>query len=195
MPSTPPDNAIMVSKNQKALDFRRLLSDKPDLYEQVENYSLLGAKGDDLAALFRVDRETWLYYVKHSEELRDAIARGGALADAQVAKAMHKRATGYEYTRQRVIVGKDGKGVVHDLIEHVPPDTSAGKFWLTNRDGRKWADRGADGRGGQGDAPRDQNITINFVGAAERASPPIDVTPSHPSPAETPLSLVESCDV
>lgn len=156
------DNDIVGGKNAKALDFRRMLADKHDFFEQAENYALLGASESEMAAFFHITRDLWLYYVKHSQELRDALDRGGVMADAKVAKAMHRRATGYDYTRQRILVSKEGSATIYDIVEHLPPDTSAGKFWLTNREPRKWSER-QERIPGLLSEGADQEITITFV--------------------------------
>ena len=173
MPDTEPDNAMMTKQSARALAFRRMLSDKPDFYELVTNYCLLGADDHELARFFHVDRDTWLVWVKHSEDLRDAIDEGFTKADARVAKAMLKRATGYSYDRQRLVIKKDGSSQIIDLVEHVPPDTAAGKFWLTNRQPRHWADRQDHTLTGRDGGAIDGEMTIKFVSS----SPLLNITP------------------
>jgi len=174
MAANRPDNAITEAKSWRAEAFRRLRNERPDFFEQVTNYCLLGATEQQLGEFFGFDRETWLYWLKHSQELRDAVDQGGTLADAEVAAGIYRRAKGYEYTRQKLLVSKDGVGQVYDLTEHVPPDTAAGKFWLTNRAGNRWSDSKKHEHSGE--VAVDQNITIEFIGATS-SGPMIDVTP------------------
>lgn len=179
MPTDKPDNALIEKpgKGWRAEAYRKIKAERVDFLEQVTNYSLLGADEAKLAAFFGVDREMWLYWLKHSRELRDAVDAGGVMADAEVAGAMKRRATGYEYTRQKLTIDKQGNGHVHDLTEHVPPDTAAGKFWLTNRAGNRWRDK--QDHEHSGEMVVDQNITIEFVGVKETKL--LDVTPREPT--------------
>jgi hypothetical protein len=168
MPSKP----VIESNGQKALQYRRLKADKPDFLQEVTNYSLLGATQDELLVFFGVDKDTWLYWLKHSEELRDAIAEGAAKADARVARAMLRRAEGYNYTRQRLVMGKDGHANIVDLIEHLPPDPTAGKFWLENRRPDQWSKD----RAPPANPNLDREITVKFV-SAQQLPAPLNVTP------------------
>lgn len=168
-----PDNTLTEKNNWRAEAYRRIKAERVDFLEQVTNYCLLGATSVQLGEFFGYDNDMWLYWMKHSKELRDAVDKGGIIADAEVAAGMKRRATGYDYTRQKLVVDKQGHGQVYDLTDHVPPDTAAGKFWLTNRS-RNWSDKQQHEH--VGDIAVDQNITIEFVGVNERKL--LDVTPT-----------------
>jgi hypothetical protein len=161
---------IMLSNGRRALAFRRVLADNTDFFKHVKNYLLLGATETQIAEFYGTDIDTWLYWKKHSAPLRDAMLKGGALADAQVAAAMHKRATGYEFKREKVVVNKDGHGEIVMYDEHIPPDTSAGKFWLTNR-APNWSDKTEHNLAGKVDV--DKHITVEFIGVTQ---PPLNIT-------------------
>ena len=164
---------IMASNGWRAEAYRKIKNERVDFLEQVTNYCLLGATEEQLGAFFGYDRPTWQYWMKHSQELRDAVDAGSTLADAEVAAAMKRRAMGYDYVRQKLLVDKHGNGQVYDLTDHIPPDTTAGKFWLTNRAPNRWSDR--QDHKHTGEVAVDQNITIEFVGA--RDTKIIDITP------------------
>lgn len=169
------NNAMAVSKSWRAEAYRRLVNERPDFFEQVTNYCLLGSTEEQLGAFFGYDKDTWLFWMKHSPELRNAVELGGSAADAEVARALRRRATGYDYKRQKVVVGKDGHAQVFDLSDHIPPDTAAAKFWLTNRS-NKWSDKQEHEH--RGEVAIDHNITIEFV--STKPVSVLDVTPTSP---------------
>ncbi len=117
---------------------------------------------------------------KGNESLRDAVRLGRLHADAAVANALFRKATGYTYV-DKVLV-KTRSGSKHDFIEDVqvvdvekemPPDTQAAVFWLQNRKALHWQRNP--------DAPTDPNkvpatIQVTFVGAKQ--APMVDITPT-----------------
>src|SRR5579863_5193668 len=123
--------------------FQRLLNTRDNFLEEVTNYCLLGADDAELGSFFNLSEQqvrAWsgrngAQYVV--PEFARAVSEGRDLADARVARAMFKRAEGYEYSSPRLVM-KDGHATVYQVMEHVPPDTNAGKFWLTNRAKRHW---------------------------------------------------------
>lgn len=168
----PKNSPFKISNGWRATAFRELVNERVDFFEQVTNYCLLGATNRELGAFFGYDANMWLFWMKHSQELRDAVDAGTTLADAEVASALKKRAMGYDYTRQKLVVGKDGHATIHDLSDHVPADTAAAKFWLTNRS-KNWSDKQEHEH--RGEVAIDQNITIEFVGPRET----LNITPTH----------------
>lgn len=81
---------------------------------------------------------TTLYrWKQESPELRQAIIDGKAPFDDMVEEALFKRAIGYEVTEGRI--NEDGTKVM--IKKHIPPDTTAGIFWLKNRRKDKWRDK------------------------------------------------------
>lgn len=166
------DNTLVTKGGIKASKFREVLIQRPDIYDQVRNYTMLGATELELAEFFGVDNDTWLFWVFHSAPLRNALEEGGIAADAKVAAAMYRRAVGYDYKRQRLVVSKAGEGKVVELDTHVPADVRAGEFWLTNRS-KRWANRSVSTPPEGDGTPVDRDITITFVSSSK----PINVTP------------------
>lgn len=153
---------------------------RDNFLEEVTNYCLLGATDKELGAFFGISEhqvQSWAGFKDDGyiiQDFADAVNAGRDMADARIARAMFKRAEGYDITSNRVIITK-GHAQVIEVTEHVPPDTQAGKFWLTNRAKRKWKDRqqlshvGADGEG-----PVQTEMTITFVapGTQPAIAPP-----------------------
>lgn len=166
---------IMVSQSAKARAFQALVNERPDFFEQVTNYCMLGCDDSQLGEFFGVTRDVIMFWAKHSHEFREATIAGRHAADGKVAAAMHKRAVGYSYETHRIVVEK-GHATIIPVTEHVPADVGAGKFWLTNRNSRKWTEsKQKDGEGGP--LPLDTNITINFVGVSTSTPPQPAIAP------------------
>jgi hypothetical protein len=70
-------------------------------------------------------------------EFREALQLGREHADQRVEDSMYHRAVGYSFDAVKV-VQDSGRPTLMTCREHVPPDVSAGKFWLTNRKGADW---------------------------------------------------------
>ena len=58
-----------------------------------------------------------------------------------VERSLYERAVGYNYEATKIFMpaGRE-KPVYAPYIEHVPPDVTAGIFWLKNRDPQHWRD-------------------------------------------------------
>jgi hypothetical protein len=57
------------------------------------------------------------------------------------ALSLYSRAVGYNYEATKIFMpANSSKPVYAPYIEHVPPDTTAGIFWLKNRDPKHWRD-------------------------------------------------------
>ena len=59
----------------------------------------------------------------------------------RVKRSLYSRANGYSYDAVKIFMpaGAD-KPVYAPYVEHVPPDVTAGIFWLKNRDPEHWGD-------------------------------------------------------
>jgi hypothetical protein len=65
---------------------------------------------------------------------------GKAEADNRVERSLYERANGYSYDAEKIFCDKNGKVTRVPYREHVPPDVTAGIFWLKNRDPAHWRD-------------------------------------------------------
>ncbi len=64
--------------------------------------------------------------------------KGKEIADAEVAKALYRRALGYEHPDVH-ITNYQGEITETEIIKYYPPDTAAAFIWLKNRSG--WRDK------------------------------------------------------
>jgi len=121
---------------------------------QAYKFCLLGATEPQLADFFQVTVFTIQNWKRIHSEFYSACYDAGAIADAEVAASLYRRATGYEYTerhylRRHIRDAKGGKVLDNSglptfemtlsskSIKHIAADISAAKFWLWNRTKRK----------------------------------------------------------
>jgi len=125
---------------------------EPNLY-LIAGYLNSGHTEASVAKMFGVGVSTWERHKNSYEDFRELIRKSGMNATALVVNSIHKRATGYEYEEITTEItdngpqkGKQGRQrqagnqrrVIKKVTKHVPPDTAAGIFWLTNRDPEQW---------------------------------------------------------
>lgn len=123
----------------------------PDRIDYVKAVAAQGLNDMEMAAYLGVPEtllESWkAYYPLFAK----AIEEGRSRADVEVIQALHKNAIGYDYETDIVVRTRRGAEVV-TAKQHVPADTNAQKFWLTNRS-PNWRQGQNIGVGGRKDAP------------------------------------------
>lgn len=112
----------------------------PAFAELAYKHCLLGATPKHVASLLRVDDSTVYRWMEAHPEFAAAIDQGREDADANVARSLYKKATGYTHQAVKVFQYQ-GQPVVVPYTEIVPPDTEAAKFWLKNRQPEMWKDK------------------------------------------------------
>lgn len=110
---------------------------KDEYAELAYKFTLLGAIDTDLAKFFEVSEKLINTWKKKHPDFLQSIKRGKAEADSEIVEALHKRASGYEWTEEGIT--KDGELV--NVTKKLPPDVTAIIFWLKNRQPDKWRDR------------------------------------------------------
>lgn len=127
---------------------------KPEYNEQAYKLSLLGFRDEDLAKFFGVNEDTINRWKKEHKQFSVSVLEGKDIADAEVAKAMHKRALGYKYdevTYEKINMDVDGMEETEDIkleaykkkvvTKEVAPDAGAALNWLKNRQKKNWRDK------------------------------------------------------
>lgn len=113
---------------------------KEEYCEQAYKLCLLGADDKQLADFFGVEEKTvnnWkIAYPKFLQSLKD----GKDVADANVAKSLYNRATGYTHDDVH-ISNYQGEITVTEIKKHYAPDPTSMIFWLKNRQKDKWRDK------------------------------------------------------
>ena len=112
----------------------------PDFADLAYKHCLLGATPEQVALLLRVDEQTIYNWMKVHPRFAVAMEEGRGSADANVARSLYKRATGYTHRSVKVFQYQ-GVPVVVPYVEIVQPDTDAAKFWLKNRQPENWKEK------------------------------------------------------
>lgn len=118
----------------------RPTSYKEEYDNLVYKYSLLGATDSQMAEFLEVAESTFHKWKHDFPSFSESIKRGKALADAEVADSLYKRATGYTHTETKVF-NNQGEIMTHDVEKHYAPDPTAIAYWLNNRQRGNWAQR------------------------------------------------------
>lgn len=118
----------------------RPTSYKTEYDQQAFRLSLLGLSDAELADFFEISVSTLNAWKKEYLSFSDALRRGKTEADGKVARALYKRALGFEYTETTREAGK----LIKTVTKIVVPDVGAVTLWLKNRQRDKWRDREID---------------------------------------------------
>lgn len=106
---------------------------------------MLGAKDTEIADVFGVSEVTLNNWKSKHPEFLQSLREGKTVADAEVAERLYQRAMGYEHPEDDIrtvsIAGGGSEIVITPTIKRYPPDTTAGIFWLKNRQRDKWRDK------------------------------------------------------
>ena len=129
------DAAIVVAEARR--------TGRPPVYhesfcESAYRYALLGATVEQMADAFFVDHQTLKNWMGDQPEFFAAVTRGRQEADARVAHSLFRSACGYEREAVKIFMASDDTPVYAVYQEHYPPNPSAAKNWLANRDPARW---------------------------------------------------------
>lgn len=108
--------------------------------EQAEKLCKLGATDKDIADFFEISESTLYKWKVDFPEFSEALKKGKATADAEVASKLFHRACGYEHPEVHVS-NYQGAVTLTPLTKHYPPDATSMIFWLKNRRPDLWRDR------------------------------------------------------
>ena len=131
-------------------------------------FALLGLSDERIAETLQIDVTTFYVWQKEKPEFSQAIYDGRENADGIVINAMFKRATGFKYDAVKIFHNKDDGTVCVPYEEYVPPDTNAGKYWLSVRRGKLRKD-GWDDTNDSGSGAPSVQVNINVTDPQEAA--------------------------
>ena len=114
----------------------------PAAPQMVRAIAMLGATDDELAFMFGYSPDVIKGWRKMYTDFDEALEEGRTVADLQVVQALHKKAVGYEQTKDVPIKVKTGRFTeaveMHTITEQIQPDTQSIKYWLSNRNPAQW---------------------------------------------------------
>lgn len=109
----------------------------PRIVKAAAKMAELGATDIEIAQALDIGLRTLFRWRHQDEAFARAISAGKDMADERVVRSLYARANGYSHEAVKFHV-IDGQVVQTPYIEHVPPDTVAGIFWLKNRRPGEW---------------------------------------------------------
>lgn len=117
---------------------------------EVEMWASMGLSESQIAFNLGISRATLENYKRDHLDILESLKRGKNQADFKVENSLYKKATGYE-TKETVAakvkdIYYDDKGNkcqkerldTVEVIKEIPPDVTAIKFWLINRNKGRW---------------------------------------------------------
>ena len=115
----------------------------PELHNGLARaYAMAGLSLDVIAGRLDIALST-LYEWKDKYPLfSEALSAGKQYADDVVEASLFQRATGYDHKAVKIFMPANAEEPVYaPYVEHVPPDVTAAKLWLTNRKPRQWKEK------------------------------------------------------
>lgn len=104
----------------------------------VKQAVMLGMEFKDIASnVFNVPEEVFLQWMVDYPDFAEAAKDGGEKADMLVVDALHKIATGFEYTEEVAVPGMG----IEAISRYYEPNINAIKYWLNNRKSDKWKNK------------------------------------------------------
>jgi hypothetical protein len=110
----------------------------PDYVVFARKLALLGLSRSEIARNLGTDRSMFESWVLAYPEFRRALDEGMVIGDYAVVEGLHKRCTGYT-ARERKFVGGN---MTEEREVHIPPDWTACRYWLVNRQPDLWKAEG-----------------------------------------------------
>lgn len=99
---------------------------------------------DQMAKELEIARSTLCKWIKEDPKLSDAVKDGRSYADSAIEDSLFNRAKGMKIVEKKTIITNDSNGNPHTRIEilekELPPDVTAGIYWLKNRKPKEWRD-------------------------------------------------------
>lgn len=109
--------------------------------EQARKLCLLGYVDAELATFFDVSETTINNWKLSHPAFLESMRAGKAVADAEVAESLYRRATGERVIIERAVKSADGNHQIVKLSQFVLGDVTAQRLWLLNRRKESWRDK------------------------------------------------------
>lgn len=107
---------------------------------KVGGWAMDGLTNKQIASKIGISHQTLYEWMNKYPEFADTLKKNKEVVDRKVENALLKRALGYEYKEEIKMVSDNGKKSIKIVTKHVPPDVTAGIFWLKNRKPKEWRD-------------------------------------------------------
>lgn len=120
---------------------------RPTLYnseyhdDHVFRLCLLGMNDVEISSFFGISEQTLNTWKKKHPSFLESLRNGKEDADAKVAAALYKRATGYKVMKTKFATHEGAITDEKEYEEEVVADVGAAKLWLKNRQPDKWREK------------------------------------------------------
>jgi hypothetical protein len=153
---------------------------RPAFLPMVRKLAELGGLDEDFAEAFGVSVQTIYQWKRRFPEFALVLKKAKEQVDAQVEKSLLRRALGFSYTAEKIVM-VDGKPQAVPYTEHSLPDTTACIFWLKNRQPERWRDvhRHEYGRPGEFDRLTDAELLEEIKAEVADMGLLLDLTTEH----------------
>lgn len=105
------------------------------------NIALLGGTPKSLAEILNISEQTVYNWLKTHNDFHIAWYGGKDFADANVVKALYRRAVGWKEDVEESRTDKEGNIATTEKTLIFAPDVQAQMFWLKNRQPQNWKDK------------------------------------------------------
>ena len=107
---------------------------------QVTKLGLLGYTDQEMADFFGVSETTLNNWKLKHPCFLESLKAGKEVADMEVTASLFHRAKGYSHTETKAF-NNQGEIVTHDVKKIYPPDPISIKYWLNNRQPKRWREK------------------------------------------------------
>ena len=132
--------------------------------EQARKLGLLGYTDKEMADFFGVTETTLNNWKIAHPPFFESLKAGKEVADMEVTASLYHRAKGYSHTETKVF-NNQGEIVTHDVKKIYPPDPISIKYWLNNRQPKRWREKVEDSV--QDEISAIQKVQIEVVSASK----------------------------
>lgn len=121
---------------------------RPEFIEQARKLAEMGHTDAEMAEFFGIALRNFHRWKALHPELAQVLKVGKSEADARVTRSLFQRAVGY--TVPETVIHFEKRKLKHgikvvphhvEVLKHYPPDTTAGIFWLKNREPELWREK------------------------------------------------------
>jgi len=129
---------IMADSKSKAVKY------DPSFVGEAKKFFMCGFSQADAAVFFGVTKQTIAQWIKKYPDFAMAYRRSALIADTAVSTRLHKRAVGYEVTEKHISTEMvEGRKQIKTktITKEIAPDVAAARYWLNNRQPKKWAEK------------------------------------------------------
>ena len=110
--------------------------------DRVREMAEEGLTDNEMWLQLKISKVSFYNYQDKHPEFREAIVEGKRSPNKRVEKKLIDRCLGYDYeethTSQKILGNGRTVTSVKKIKKHIPPDVLAIKFWLINRDKKRW---------------------------------------------------------